>query len=184
MTTPPVIDVRRPRFGAVLTSVLLLIAVLLALTGASAARVGDAAAVDASTVSSSQWLLPHLGLSDRLLDPAFLLTLLVAVLFAWGVLWPSTHPWNVLFQKVVRPRLAPPRAMEDPSAPRFAQGVGLAVVGVGLVLHVLGVPWALVIAAAAAFLAAFLNAAFDFCLGCQLYLLVHRMGLIRRRAHA
>lgn len=50
----------------------------------------------------------------------------------------------------------------------------LFVVGVGLVLHLAGVPWALPVATAAAFLAAFLNAAFDFCLGCRLYLLLQR----------
>ena len=40
---------------------------------------------------------------------------------------------------------------------------------------------ALPIAAAAAFIAAFLNAAFGLCLGCQLYLVLQRAGLIGRR---
>jgi hypothetical protein len=62
--------------------------------------------------------------------------------------------------------------------------VGLFVVGIGLVLHLLGVPWALPIATAAAFIAAFLNAAFAFCLGCQLYLLLQRAGIIGRAAAA
>ena len=53
-------------------------------------------------------------------------------------------------------------------------------VGVGLVLHLVGVPWALPIAAAAAFVAAFLNAVFGFCLGCQLYLLLQRAGVVGR----
>ena len=65
---------------------------------------------------------------------------------------------------------------------RFAQGVGLFVTGVGLVLHLAGVPWALPIAAALAFVAAFLNAAFGLCLGCQLYLLLQRGGLVGRAA--
>ncbi len=43
-------------------------------------------------------------------------------------------------------------------------------------------PAALPIAAALAFVAAFLNAAFGYCLGCQIYLLLVRAGVIRRRA--
>lgn len=57
-------------------------------------------------------------------------------------------------------------------------------VGLGLLLHLAGVPWALPIATAAAFLAAFLNAAFAFCLGCQLYLLLQRVGLTGRPRRA
>ena len=52
-------------------------------------------------------------------------------------------------------------------------------VGIGLVLHLVAVPWALVIAGAAAFIAAFLNAAFGFCLGCELYLLLARVRATR-----
>ncbi|WP_084620767.1 DUF4395 family protein [Agromyces italicus] len=61
----------------------------------------------------------------------------------------------------------------------FAQGVGFAVAATGVVLALFGVPFAVPIAAAAAFFAAFLNAAFDFCLGCQLYLLLVRVRVIR-----
>jgi hypothetical protein len=55
---------------------------------------------------------------------------------------------------------------------------------VGLVLFVSGVPLALPIAAALAFAAAFLNSVFGYCLGCQLYLLLVRARLIRRRVDA
>ena len=90
----------------------------------------------------------------------------------------------MLFRRVVRPRLKPPAELEDPRPPRFAQGVGLLVAVIGLVLQLFGVPWALPIAAMAAFVAAFLNAAFGLCLGCQLYLLLQRLGLIGRHAAA
>jgi hypothetical protein len=90
------------------------------------------------------------------------------------------HPFGVLFKLAVRPRLAPPAELEDPAAPTFAQGVGLAVTLVGLVLGLAGVPAAIGIAAALAFVAAFLNAAFDYCLGCQIYLLLVRGGLLGR----
>ncbi|GAA3759128.1 DUF4395 domain-containing protein [Microbacterium kribbense] len=150
--SPRRIDPRAPRFGAVFTSVLLLVTILLALT--AGAGVGSA---------------------------AFWLLLAVALLFAWSVLWPRTAPWGVLYRSLVQPRLAPPAELEDARPPRFAQGVGLLVSVVGLVLSAVGVPWGLPIAAAAAFLAAFLNAAFAFCLGCQLYLLLQRAGIVGGR---
>lgn len=158
MTTPAGIDPRGPRFAATVTSVLLLLALGLSLIG-TASDPGP-------------------------LDPGFLLLAVVALLFLWGVLSPATAPWGVLFRTVVRPRLAPPTDLEDPRPPRFAQGVGLAVVAIGLVLHLMGVPWALPIAAGAAFIAAFLNAAFAFCLGCQIYLLLQRAGILGRATPA
>lgn len=120
-----------------------------------------------------------LGLA-RIPLPAFLLTLVIALLFVWGVLSPRTQPWSVLFRTLVRPRLSAPSELEDPRPPRFAQGVGLLVVTIGLLLHLIGVPWALPIATAMAFVAAFLNAAFGLCLGCQLYLLLQRAGVLGR----
>ena len=63
--------------------------------------------------------------------------------------------------------------------PTFAQGVGLAVSVAGLILHLAGVPYGLVGAASAAFVAAFLNAVFAYCLGCQFYLLLVRARVLR-----
>ena len=164
------IDPRGPRFAAGITSLLLLIDVLLGLTGLSTAQ--DA---------SGAWALPAATLAERILDPAFLLLLVTGLLFLWGVLAPRTAPWGVLYRKLVQPRLAPPTDLEDPRPPRFAQGVGLFVVSLGLILQLAGVPWALPIAAAAAFMAAFLNAVFGLCLGCELYLVLQRFGLIGRK---
>lgn len=114
---------------------------------------------------------------------AALLLLAIALLFAWGAFAGiRRHPYGVLYRRLVQPRLSPPTEREDPAPPTFAQGVGLVVTGLGLLLHVLGVPFALPIAAALAFVAAFLNSAFGYCLGCQIYLLLVRAGLVRRRA--
>ena len=156
MTSPVGIDPRGPRFAATITSVLLLVALVLSLLSAGAA--------------------------PSPFDPAFVLLIVIALLFLWGVASPRTAPWGVLFRRVVRPRLSAPTELEDPRPTRFAQGIGLAVVLIGLVLHLICVPWALPVAAAAAFIAAFLNAAFAFCLGCQIYLLLQRAGLIGRAA--
>lgn len=165
MTPPPGVDPRGPRFAATITTLLLLVATFLGLIGTS------------STAAS-------VSLAERALDPAFLLTLVIALLFLWSAVSPATAPWGVLFRRFVRSRLAPPAELEDPRPPRFAQGVGLFVVTIGLVLHLIGVPWALPIATAAAFLAAFLNAAFAFCLGCQIYLLLQRAGILGRAPSA
>ncbi len=154
------IDPRGPRFGATITAVLLIIVVLLGLTEPLGATLVD------------RWLQPS----------ALLLTVLV-VLFAWGAFAGiQKHPYGLLYRALLAPRLGPPSEREDPAPPTFAQLVGLIVTGVGLALHLAGVPWALVIAASAAFIAAFLNAAVAFCLGCQLYVLFVRAGIIRRRS--
>ncbi|KTS65637.1 hypothetical protein NS206_04040 [Microbacterium testaceum] len=163
MAEPARIDARGPRFAASITAVLLLVGTLLSLLGVSTWR--------ESTLV-------------RATDPGFLLILVVALLFVWGVASPRTAPWGVLYRKVVQPRLAPPTEFEDPRPPRFAQGVGLFVTAVGLILHLAGVPWALPIAAAMAFVAAFLNAVFGLCLGCQLYLVLQRAGIVGRRGPA
>jgi hypothetical protein len=110
---------------------------------------------------------------------AFWLLVAATALFAWGAFAGiRRHPYGVLFAKVVRPRLAPPAELEDPRPPTFAQGVGFAVGLAGVVLTLLGLPYAVPIAAGIAFIAAFLNAAFGFCLGCQVYLLLVRARVI------
>ncbi|WP_434969909.1 DUF4395 domain-containing protein [Microbacterium sp. bgisy207] len=112
---------------------------------------------------------------------AFILLAVITLLFVWGVVSPRTAPWGALYRAAVQPRLAPPAELEDPRPPRFAQGVGLLVTAVGIVLFLAGVSWGVLAAAAAAFVAAFLNAAFGLCLGCELYLVLQRAGVLGRR---
>lgn len=180
---PAGIDPRGPRFAASVTALLLLVATLLGLTGLSTARgLGWFAyqPLPDATFGWGDWALPAATLGQRAADPGFLLLLVIALLFLWSVVSPRTAPWGALYRRLVQPRLGPPTELEDPRPPRFAQGVGLFVTAVGLVLHLAGVPWALPAAAAMAFVAAFLNAAFGLCLGCQLYLLLQRIGLVGR----
>ncbi len=179
MTAPADIDPRGPRFAAWITAVLLLVATTLGLVDASQPRISTFGWFAYQPLADATFT-PGSELLFRASQPAFLLTVVIALLFLWGVLSPRTQPWGVLFRTLVRPRLAPPAELEDPRPPRFAQGVGLFVVTVGLLLHLLGVPWALPIATAMAFVAAFLNAAFGLCLGCQLYLLLQRAGVLGR----
>ena len=105
---------------------------------------------------------------------AWLLAVQVAV-FAIGAGWGvAASPYGWVYRTAVRPRLGPPGELEDPRPPRFAQTVGLVVTGVGLVLALAGVPWAVEISAGLALIAAVLNAFFGLCLGCELYLLLKR----------
>lgn len=84
-------------------------------------------------------------------------------------------PYGLLYRSIVRPRLGPPAELKDVRPPRFAQLVGLLVTGTGLVLALAGVPWAVEAGAGLGLVAAFLNAAFGRCLGCELYLLGRRL---------
>ncbi|MFF2370347.1 DUF4395 domain-containing protein [Agromyces sp. NPDC058110] len=112
---------------------------------------------------------------------AWALLTALSALFLWGaVAGVKRHPFGVLFRTFVRPRLAPPAELEDPRPPTFAQLVGFIVTIVGVVLGLVGVEYAVAIAAGFAFVAAFLNAVFDFCLGCQVYLLLVRARLVQR----
>jgi hypothetical protein len=80
----------------------------------------------------------------------------------------------------VRPRLQAAKELEDSRPPRFAQLVGLFVASVGFALAFSGVATGIAIAAAAVFVASFLNSAFNYCLGCQMYLGLRRIGIIRK----
>ncbi|MGY4860149.1 DUF4395 domain-containing protein [Cryobacterium sp. AP23] len=112
---------------------------------------------------------------------ALVLLGLQTLVFAWGTFAGiARHPYGLLYKALVRPRLGPPAALEEPAPPTFAQGVGLAVALTGVLLGLAGVPVGVPIAAAAAFVAAFLNAAFNYCLGCQLYLLLVRARVLGR----
>ncbi|MFJ4473988.1 DUF4395 domain-containing protein [Streptomyces xanthochromogenes] len=98
-----------------------------------------------------------------------------AVVFALGaVLGLRSSPYGWLFRRLVRPRLGPPRDLEDERPPRFAQAVGLGFAVIGAAGYLSGATWLGIAASAAALAAAFLNAAFGYCLGCEVYLLAIR----------
>ncbi|WP_028809543.1 DUF4395 domain-containing protein [Streptomyces sp. 351MFTsu5.1] len=101
-------------------------------------------------------------------------TLAFALGAAGGV---GRSPYGWLFRKLVRPRIGPPTEFESPQPPRFAQTVGLAFAGLGLVGYGIGPEWLGLAATGLALAAAFLNAAFGYCLGCEMYLLVRRVAV-------
>jgi hypothetical protein len=130
------IDVRGPRFGASLTTVVL-------------------AAV---LITGSGWLLAA-----------------QTVFFAVGaVAGVQNSPYGWVFRTLVRPRLGPAPDTEDAAPPRFAQAVGLVFSAVGVIGYLVGPQWLGMAATGCALAAAFLNAAFAYCLGCEVYLLLKR----------
>lgn len=96
------------------------------------------------------------------------------VLLAGAALGPRYGPFLALYAKVVRPRLAPPRELEDPRPPRFASTLGVVFLGAATVAFAAGAPglgWALALVVAG--LAA-LSAVTGICVGCEMYLLLAR----------
>ena len=85
------------------------------------------------------------------------------------------HPYGWIFRKFVRPRIGAPAEMEDSAPLRFAQLVGFLFAVTGLVSLLTGASNLALIAIGFALAAAFLNAAFNICLGCEMYLLGKRL---------
>jgi hypothetical protein len=136
------IDPRGPRFGALITTGVL-VAVL---------------------ITSSAWLLAA-----------------QAVVFAIGTIFGLRYaPYGMIFRALIRPRLGPPKELEDEAPPRFAQGVGLLMAVIGVIGYATGLTPLGIVASALALIAAFLNGAFGLCLGCELYLLIRRIAPARQ----
>ena len=99
-----------------------------------------------------------------------------AIVFAIGAIkGPQFTPYAFIYRTLIKPRLKSPLRTEDVRPPKFAQSIGLIFAFVALVGSAAGAPVVFTVAIAAALAAAFLNAAFDFCLGCQIYLLLARL---------
>ena len=83
--------------------------------------------------------------------------------------------YGFLYRNLIQPRLKGPVPSEYESAPRFAQLIGALFALTALIGGLTGNTAMFLIATGFALAAAFLNAAFGFCLGCQLYLLILRV---------
>jgi len=108
-------------------------------------------------------------------------TLVFAVAVAFGV---QASPYGQVFKRLIRPRLGRPKELEDAAPPRFAQLVGLAFAVVGLIGYLTGATVVGVVATGFALVAAFVNAAVGLCLGCEAYLLIHRIRTPSRDTNA
>ena len=87
----------------------------------------------------------------------------------------SSSPYAFIYRKLVLPRIGKPVELEDENPPRFAQLVGFFFAGGALVALLLQATVVAQIIVALHLAASFLNAAFNFCLGCQMYLIGKRI---------
>jgi hypothetical protein len=99
-----------------------------------------------------------------------------AVVFAIGAIrGPQFTPYAFIFKRIVKPRLRGEVVTEDSRPPQFAQSVGFIFALVGLLGAAIGSALVFYIAVGFALAAAFLNSVFNYCLGCEMYLLVLRI---------
>ncbi len=130
------IDARGPRFAAVITTIVLSIAI----------------------VTQSVWVLVAQG-----------------IIFAIGATrGPQFTPYGFIFKKFVKPSLKKQAPTEDVRPPKFAQLVGTGFAIVGVLGAIFGSSIVFTVAVGFALGAAFLNAVFNYCLGCEIYLLLIR----------
>ena len=91
---------------------------------------------------------------------------------------PRLSPLGLLATRVIAPRMGPAKLVPGPPK-RFAQAVGLTFSLAAVVLaFVAGAPPAAWVVTGALAAAAFLEAAFGLCLGCQAFALLMRAGVI------
>ena len=114
-------------------------------------------------------------LAVALLTGSGVLLAVQALVFAIGAFAGMRNaPYGLIFRTLVAPRLGPVRERESEAPVRFAQLVGLGFAVVGAAGFLLGAPTLGAVATGLALVAALLNAAVGFCLGCEMYLLVRR----------
>ena len=141
------LDARGPRFGALLTTVVL------------------AAILLTASLPLLVWQLS---------------------VFAIGAfVGPQATPYAWIYRSLIKPRLRGDIPTEDTRPPQFAQIVGFLFALTATLALVFDAIAVFTIATGFALAAAFLNAVFNFCLGCEMYLLIARArgALSRRRNH-
>jgi phosphate/sulfate permease len=114
---------------------------------------------------------------------AWVLAPLVGIIMLLGVFNPEFGLFRQLYLRVLKPRgIVKPRVIQEDATPhQFAQVVGavfLLAAGVAFMAGAVALGWVLAWIVIAL---AFINFAFDFCVGCQMYFQLDRMRLIPRR---
>ena len=138
------LDARGPRFGALLTTIVL------------------AAVLVTGSLPLLVWQLS---------------------VFALGAfIGPQASPYAWIYRTVVKPRLRGDVPTEDTRPPQFAQIVGFLFALTATVALIFDASALFTVATGFALAAAFLNSVFNFCLGCEMYLLIARArGAVSRR---
>src|SRR6202165_4058033 len=112
--------------------------------------------------------------------PLLVLIPLLAIVLLVGTFAPQLALFKQLYFKVLKPRgIVKPRPVQDrPEPHNFAQGLGGVFLAVSSVLllavPVLGLALALLVA-----VLSFVNLAFGYCLGCQIFFQLERKGVLK-----
>ena len=107
------------------------------------------------------------------------LALVQAIVFGLTAADPRRGPYALIYRTLVAPRLGPTAEREDAAPVRFAQLVGFGFLTIATIGYLSGATTVGVVFAALGLLAAFLNAAFGLCLGCEAYLAGRRLAARR-----
>jgi len=116
-------------------------------------------------------------------QPLLVLIPLLAIVLLLGTFAPQLALFKQIYFKVLKPRgIVQPRPVLDrPEPHNFAQGLGgvfLAIASLFLVpVPVIGLALSLLVA-----VLAFVNLAFGYCVGCQIFFQLERRGVLRARA--
>jgi hypothetical protein len=147
-------------------------------------RRGEGTVVDHSALKVNQAgivvtvLVAFIG--SAFYQPLLVLIPLLAVVLLLGTFVPQLALFKQLYFKVLKPRgIVKSRPVQDrPEPHNFAQGMGGVVLAIAsiflLPLPVVGLALSLLVA-----VLAFVNFAFGYCLGCQIYFQLGKRGLIR-----
>lgn len=107
---------------------------------------------------------------------AVVLLVIQTAVFALGAfIGLQAQPYGILYRKLVAPKLGKPSVLEAVEPPQFAQFIGFLFATTGLIALLAGADLVATIAVGFALGAAVLNAAFNFCLGCEMYLISKRI---------
>ena len=119
-------------------------------------------------------------IGSALYRPLLVLIPLLAIVLLVGTFAPQLALFKQFYFKVLKPRgIVKPRPVQDrPEPHNFAQGMGGVVLAIAsiflLPLPVVGLALSLLVA-----VLAFVNFAFGYCVGCQIYFQLGKRGLIK-----
>jgi hypothetical protein len=130
--------------------------------------------IDPRAPRLNQGVLTIALLAGFLVDFRAIAPIFAIVLFLGAAFGPRYGPVLRLYAEVIKPRLDPPRELEDPRPPRFAATIGVAFLAAATIAFAAGASvlgWALTLIVAAL---AGLAATTGLCVGCEVYLLLAR----------
>lgn len=99
----------------------------------------------------------------------------LGVFAAGAFIGPHATPYSWIYKSLIKPRLRGDIPTEDIRPPQFAQIVGFAFLASATLATIVNANALATVVIGFALAAAFLNAAFNFCLGCEIYLLLARL---------